>query len=165
MTYRYGHKSFREAISDLYVELWLPVQRNSKEIWAGAVALSLFFSILAFWRIRPSIAEFPLFLASGVIRTLQYISVALLLVLGVIARICGRAIEEWLEHLWVENEKRKKPNQSFPIPYWRFRFAFFVCAVAAFVCLATPVLWLFYWVPGRFPGLDHVLDAMWMAKK
>jgi hypothetical protein len=129
-------------------------RRHMRACVTGFVAVSVLFALFAGVATRSSLGDVPLVLLSGFIRSLQFLTIVALVWFFVIARFIHTAIHNWAEDLWVDRERKRRPGESFPVPYFRFSLFAFVPAALVFLALSTPLLYLLF----ILPGYNHVLD-------
>jgi hypothetical protein len=159
MNYRPNAQPFRDQV--LYE--WRSATadlRKRKKVWAvGFVSVSLLFAIVAGAIIRPSLSEIPLVLLSGFIHSLRFLSILAFIWFWVVTHLIHSAVHNWAEARWTDHERKKKPNQSFPVPYWRFWIFAFLPSMFVFLTLSVPLAYVLFVLPNYNNVLDRALSV------
>lgn len=134
--------------------------RKRKKIWAASfVLVSLAFAVVEGITIRPSQNEIPMVLLSGFVHSLRYLSILAFVWFWVVARLTHGAVHNWAEARWTDHERKKRPNQSFRVPYWRFWVFAFLPSVFVFLLLSAPLVYVLFVLPSYNSVLDRALSS------
>lgn len=132
---------------------------SHKKMWALLyVCFSSAVALIAGYKIRPSLDEFPLVVFSGFIYSLEYLSIIGFIWCWVVAQITFGILESRAEARFVQRERLRKPGQSFPVP--GFFWSAFAPAACVFLTLASSLFYLLFVLPRYNPVLDRALSSL-----
>ena len=158
MSHRPSSQSFRAQLGDEWRSATAGVHKYKRAWSVGFVLVSLGFAVIAGVVIRPSLNELPLVLLAGFLHSLQYLSVLAFVWFWVIAWLTYRSIHNWAESRWVDQERLKRPNKSFSVPFWRFKLLASFCAMVVFSVLCIPLAYILFVLPRYSHTLDRALS-------
>jgi len=159
MGYRYGSRSFRDALSYEWRSTTKGL-RERKKAWAiGFVSVSLLFALIFGITVRPSLTDMPLVLLAGFLQSLRFLSLFAFIWFWVVAYLVHGAIQGWAEDRWIDRERIKKPGESFPVPYLRFWVLALIPSAIVFLVPSVLLGYLLFVLPNNIPVLDQALSV------
>lgn len=110
---------------------------------------------------RNGIADSLYLLLAGPVLGVQLMSLFALIGGGAISWVTHTTLVEALERRWVSETKRKRPGESFAIPYWPFRIVAAILAVGMFVILMGAWTLLVFALPNRLEPINDALVQLY----
>lgn len=159
MSYQPNAHLLREQLRYEWLSATAGVRKRKKVCAVGFVLVSLVFAVVVGVIIRPSLSETPLVFLSGFLHSLRYLSILAFVWFWVVARLIHDAVHNWAEARCTDRERRKRPNQSFPVPYWRFWVFAFLPAAFVFLALSAPLAYVLFVLPSYNNVLDRALSV------
>lgn len=109
--------------------------------------------VVIYYRTDAEVADLLFVLAAAIIQLLRLVVVIAGIYWWVFSKLIQSWVDDALSERWLKRERQRRPNQSFEIPFWRFRIPAAVARSVVFI----GYLALFYFLLVELPNQNDAL--------
>ena len=152
-----AHWTLRDMVANEFGSTWRNIRENRRNYALGCIAFVILAAIVAFIRTDASILDTPAIFVASIINFLRIIAIVSLLFAWILSKFVQIKTHNLLANKWIEQELVNRPNESFPIPFWRFIIPAVCARIGLLLGYVLILFWLLFFLPERNESIHHFL--------